>query len=45
MKFNNYPYGVKESLYEARFLSLENMISKSNELNTDIFVVAGHLFI
>lgn len=44
MKFNNYPDEVKESLSEARFLALENMINKSNELNTDIFVVAGDLF-
>lgn len=44
MKFNNYASGVKESLYEARFIALENMINKSNELNTDIFVVAGDLF-
>ncbi len=44
MKFNNYGDEVKEVLSEARFLSLENMINKSNELNTDIFVVAGDLF-
>lgn len=44
MKFNNYGDGVKETLSEARFLSLENMINKSNELNTDIFVIAGDLF-
>lgn len=44
MKFNNYAPEVKESLSEARFLTLENMINKSNELNTDIFVIAGDLF-
>ncbi|NLY45896.1 MAG: DNA repair exonuclease [Tissierella sp.] len=44
MKFNNYADDVKENLSEARFLTLENMISKSNEENTDIFVVAGDLF-
>lgn len=44
MKFNNYGEGVKETLAEARFLSLENMINKSNELNTDIFAIAGDLF-
>lgn len=43
MKFNSYE-NVKEDLVEARFLALENMINKSNELNTDIFVVAGDLF-
>ncbi len=44
MKFNNYSNEAKESLSEARFVVLENMINKSNELNTDIFVVAGDLF-
>ena len=44
MKFNGYGENVKENLVEARFLALENMINKSNELNTDIFVVAGDLF-
>lgn len=44
MKFNNYGDMIKESLVEARFLSLENMIEKSNELNCDLFVVAGDLF-
>lgn len=44
MKFNNYAEEVKETLAEARFLALENMINKSNELNADLFVVAGDLF-
>jgi len=44
MKFNNYAEGVKEALSQARFQSLEDMINKSNELNTDIFVIAGDLF-
>lgn len=44
MKFNTYAPGVKDSLVEARFTSLENMINKSNELNVDIFVIAGDLF-
>ncbi|HLR21773.1 MAG TPA: metallophosphoesterase [Tissierellaceae bacterium] len=44
MKFNNYAEGVKESLSEARFQTLENMINQSNELNTDIFAIAGDLF-
>lgn len=44
MKFNNYSDTVKENLVEARFTTLENMINKSNELNVDIFVVAGDLF-
>lgn len=42
MKFSS--YAVKEDLAEARFDSLENMINKSNELNVDIFVIAGDLF-
>lgn len=44
MKFNRYGDGVKESLAEARFLVLERMIEQSNDLNADIFVVAGDLF-
>lgn len=44
MKFNNYGDGVREELVEARFLSLKKMIEKSNELKSDIFVVAGDLF-
>ena len=45
MKYNtNYPDDVREALIEARFESLEKMIEKSNNLNTDIFVVAGDLF-
>lgn len=44
MKFNNYGDGVREVLSDARFTALENMIEKSNELNSDIFVVAGDLF-
>lgn len=44
MKFNNYADEVKEALTESRFLTLENMIKKSNDLNADLFVVAGDLF-
>ncbi|WP_313757767.1 metallophosphoesterase [Tissierella sp.] len=44
MKFNNYADEIRENLCEARFLALENMIIKSNELNTDLFVIAGDLF-
>lgn len=44
MKFNGYDQRVKEVLAEARFLSLENMIQRSNDLDTDIFVIAGDLF-
>lgn len=44
MKFNNYPDNVKKELVEARFSSLEYMVEKSNDLNTDLFVVAGDLF-
>lgn len=44
MKFNNYGNNIKDKLIEARFVSLENMINKSNELQSDIFVVAGDLF-
>lgn len=44
MKFNNYADEIKEKLCEVRFLTLENMIIKSNELNADLFVIAGDLF-
>lgn len=44
MKFNSYPSSIKKNLYEARFDVLENMINKSNDLNSDIFVIAGDLF-
>ena len=44
MKFNNYADEIKEKLFEVRFLTLENMIIKSNELNADLFVIAGDLF-
>lgn len=45
MKYNvNYPEDVRDALIEARFLSLEKMVNKSNDLNTDLFVVAGDLF-
>ena len=44
MKFNNYGDNIREKLVEARFLSLENMINKSNELESNIFVIAGDLF-
>lgn len=42
MKFSNYT--VKESLTQARFNTLENMINKSNELGVDLFIIAGDLF-
>ena len=44
MKFNNYGEDVKVKLVEARFDSLEYMVEKSNDLNADLFVVAGDLF-
>lgn len=44
MKFNGYEGDIRCILAEARFLSLENMIRKSNELDADIFVIAGDLF-
>lgn len=44
MKFNGYGEEIKNTLAEARFLSLENMIEKSNELGADLFVIAGDLF-
>ena len=44
MKFSGYSDKIRASLIEARFLSLENMIEQSNDLGTDLFVVAGDLF-
>ena len=44
MKFNGYGDEIRGTLAEARFLSLENMIEKSNELDADLFVIAGDLF-
>ncbi len=44
MKFNSYGDLTKESLVEARFSTLENMIELSNDMDADLFVVAGDLF-
>ena len=44
MKFSNYDGNIRTSLQEARFATLENMINQSNDLGSDIFVVAGDLF-
>lgn len=44
MNFGGYGDGVRESLVKARYESLEKMVAKSNELNVDIFVIAGDLF-
>ena len=44
MKFNNYGDNVRELLIDARFLSLENMINKSNELECNIFLFSWDLF-
>lgn len=44
MKFQSYREDIKEKLVEARFKSLEKMINKSNDLEADIFVIAGDLF-
>lgn len=44
MKFNGYGEEIRGILAESRFSSLENMIRKSNELDADIFVIAGDLF-
>lgn len=44
MKFNSYGEEARETLAEARFLSLESMIEGANNLNVDLFVIAGDLF-
>lgn len=44
MKFTSYPESVRGLLAEARYLALENMINKANEMRCNLFVVAGDLF-
>jgi exonuclease SbcD len=44
MKFANYPDHIRESLVEARFKTLENLIEKANTEKCDLFVIAGDLF-
>lgn len=44
MKFTSYPEGVRDLLSEARYLTLESMIKKANEMNCNLFVVTGDLF-
>ncbi len=44
MRFNSYAESIRKVLREARFQSLEGMVNKANELETDLFVVAGDLF-
>lgn len=44
MKFNRYAEEVRSTLTEARFQSVEKMINLSNNLNSDLFVIAGDLF-
>lgn len=43
MKFSKYN-NIKDLLIDARFKALENMIEKANDLDTNLFVVAGDLF-
>ena len=44
MKFANYPDNIRESLVEARFKTLENLVEKANMEKCDLFIVAGDLF-
>lgn len=44
MKFNSYSDLIRNDLANARYESLENMIYKSNDLNSNLFVIAGDLF-
>lgn len=44
MKFTSYPEHIRSILSESRYLSLEGMIKKANEMNCNLFVVAGDLF-
>ena len=44
MKFNSYPETVKTALQQARIQVLEKMIQEANQIQADLFVVAGDLF-
>ncbi len=44
MKFNSYPDNVKNLLSESRYLTLESMVTMANEIECNLFVVAGDLF-
>lgn len=44
MKFTSYPDTVRELLAESRYLTLEKMVNKANEMKCNLFVVAGDLF-
>lgn len=43
MKFSKYN-NIKDLLIDARFEVLENMVNKANELEANLFIVAGDLF-
>ncbi|QTL97617.1 DNA repair exonuclease [Iocasia frigidifontis] len=44
MKFSNYPAYIREDLIEARFNTLENLVSTANQEECNLFVIAGDLF-
>lgn len=44
MKFNSYPETVKTALQQARIQVLEKMVQEANQIQADLFVVAGDLF-
>lgn len=44
MKFTSYPEAISNVLSEARYLTLQSMVSKANEIGCNLFVVAGDLF-
>lgn len=44
MKFTSYPEGIRSILSDSRYLTLEGMVKKANEMECSLFVVAGDLF-
>jgi DNA repair exonuclease SbcCD nuclease subunit len=43
MKFAGYP-GVQDKLSDARFLTLRRLVDMANQMECDLFIVAGDLF-
>ncbi|NQV16466.1 DNA repair exonuclease [bacterium] len=44
MRFANYPPNIQETLIEARFMALENLVDQANAARCDLLVIAGDLF-
>ena len=44
MSFSNYPAEIQEILQDARYRTLENLVSLANEKNCGLLIIAGDLF-